>query len=118
MKSPLIEDLSNLPEDLLPEIKDLPGDLAHLATVIESVAPGLGVRLVLRLVAEYRGTGIYFHNTDWLKRRIRDAWIIERYNRGERVVEIARDPMIGLSDRQVWTIIGRSPDEDKQMKLF
>lgn len=107
---------SELPMEMLPNIDELPGDLAQLARVIEEVAPGMGVRIVLQLVKEYRGTPIYIRNLDDLERRVRDQKIIDRYGLGERVVDIARD--VGLSDRQIWKILGREPGMDKQLKLF
>ena len=103
-------------DEFLPTIEELPGDLGHLARVIEGLVPGKGVRIVLALADEYRGTTVYFHNIDWLKRRQRDIGIIARYDGGERVADIARD--VSLSERQVWKILGREPGEDKQMRLF
>jgi Mor family transcriptional regulator len=114
----LIDDLTKLPDELIPRIEDLPGDLAQLAMIVEEIMPGKGVVTVLRMEKEYRGTAIYFHNLDGLRRRVRDAWIIERYNSGEKVADIARDPRIGLSARQVWNILGREPVDERQLKLF
>ncbi len=112
----LTENLPSIPAEYQPGIEDLPGDLSQLARFIEEMVPGQGVRVVLKLAEEYRGTSIYFHNLDSLKRRIRDIEIIRRYDNGERPADIARD--VSLSERQVWKILGRDTEEDRQMRLF
>jgi len=109
-------EFDHLPDDLVPNIDELPGDLAQLARVIEGMVPGYGVRIVLRIVTEFRGTHLYCRNLDDLKRQARNRVIIERYDNGERVQDIAR--WARLSERQVWTILGREPGEDKQLRLF
>ena len=114
-----MDDLTKLPDEYLPEIDDLPGELAQLAREIAVfVGPKMAVRIVLLLERSYRGTSIYFHNVDAIRRRVRNQKIIERYSAGERVDDIARS--IGMSSRQVWNILGNEPDvEDvRQMKLF
>lgn len=108
--------IDDLPDDSLPAICELPGDLNPLAEVLERIVPGKGVRITLLLAEEYRGTAVYFHNDDWLKRKLRDQRIVERYNEGERVADIARD--VKLSASHVWKILGREPGEDKQLPLF
>ena len=112
------KDPAKLPDDFIPEIDDLPGDLAQLARILEEVVPGQGVRIVLRLEKEYRGTGIYFHNLDGFRRRLRDAWIRARYDGGERVEDIARDPRVGLAVRRIWDVLGKEPVNARQLKLF
>jgi len=86
-----------------PAINDLPGDLSHLAEIIESVCPTKGVEITLAIAQEFRGTSLYLHNIDGLKRVIRNRWIIEQYTKGKRVSDLARK--IGLSTRQVRTIL-------------
>jgi Mor family transcriptional regulator len=112
----LIDDLTKLPDELIPRIEDLPGDLAQLAMIVEEIMPGKGVVTVLRMEKEYRGTAIYFHNLDGLRRKVRDTCIKARYDNGVRVPEIAR--WARLSERQVWTILGKDPGEERQLKLF
>jgi Mor family transcriptional regulator len=114
----LSDDLTKLPAEFMPEIDALPGDLAQLAKIIDEVVPGMGVRIVLRLEKEYRGTGIYFHNLDGFRRRVRDAWVRSRADGGEKVKDIARDPRVGLCARQVWNILGTEPVDERQLKLF
>jgi Mor family transcriptional regulator len=111
-----MDDLTKLPDEFLPTIDELPGELASLARALESVVPGMGVRLALALESAFRGTSVYFHNVDNLRRKVRDKRIIERYNSGERVDDIARS--VGMSSRHIWNILGREPGEDKQLKLF
>jgi len=109
-------ELEQLPDDLVPGIDELPGDLAQLARVIEEIVPGFGVLIVLRIVREFRGTYLYCRNLDDLRRQARNRRIIERYDAGDRVPEIAR--WARLSERQVWTILGKEPGEDRQLSLF
>jgi Mor family transcriptional regulator len=114
-----MDDLTKLPDDYLPEINDLPGELAQLAREIALVLPEKqAVRLVLLLEEKYRGTSLYFHNVDALRRKVRNARIVERYTEGERVDDIARST--NMSSRHVWNILGREPDleDTRQMKLF
>ena len=113
-----MDDLTKLPDEYLPAIDDLPGELAQLAREIASVCPEMAVRIVLLLERSYRGTSIYFHNVDAIRRRVRNARIIARYTEGERVDDIARS--IGMSSRQVWNILGNEPDveDGRQLKLF
>jgi len=114
-----MDDLTKLPDEFLPEIDDLPGELQPLARAIaELLGPKMAVRLVLHLEQLYRGTAIYFHNADAIRRRVRDRRIVERYNSGERVDDIARSA--GISARHVWNILGREPDveDTRQMRLF
>lgn len=113
-----MDDLSRLPDEFLPTIEELPGELAGLARVIEEVDPGMGVRLALALEAAFRGTSVYFHNADALRRKVRDQRIVERYTAGERVDDIARS--VGMSSRHIWNILGREPmvEDNRQLKLF
>ncbi len=113
-----MDDLTKLPDEFLPEIDELPGELAPLSREIATVAPHLAVRIALILEQKYRGTSIYFHNVDGLRRKVRDRRIIERYSARETVDDIARS--VGLSSRQVWNILGREPgvEDNRQLKLF
>lgn len=99
--------MQNCPDNIIPRIEELPGDLSQLAKAIEDVAPGLGVNIVMRVASEFRGTQIYFHNLDSITRKARNRMIIEKYDNGMKVPEIAR--IIRLSERQVWTVLGKEP---------
>jgi Mor family transcriptional regulator len=108
--------VQNIPEDLIPRIEELPGDLSQLARTIDEIVPGLGVKIVLRVASEFRGTHVYFHNLDAIERRARNRMILEMYDKGTRVPEIAR--IVRLSERQVWAVLGREPGEEKQLAMF
>lgn len=91
-----------------PSINELPGDLSLMAEVIESVAPGRGVEATIKISETFRGTNIYCHNLDKLKKNARNKGIIEQYEKGARVADLAREN--GVSTRHVWNILGREPE--------
>lgn len=97
--------IQNFSDNIIPRIEELPGDLSQLAKAIEDVVPGLGVNIVLRVASEFRGTHIYFHNLDSITRKARNRFILEKYDKGIKVPEIAR--IVRLSERQVWTVLGK-----------
>jgi Mor family transcriptional regulator len=101
---------------MFPRIEELPGDLSRLAQIIEALAPGLGVAIVLRIAGAFRGTTIYCHNMDALTRKARDRWVRDHFDAGGRVPDIART--VGLSERRVWEILGTAPVDDRQQRLF
>lgn len=102
--------------NITPKVDELPGDLSRLAAIIDQVIPGKGVETTIRIANEFRGTYIYCHNTDALYRAARDRWITEQYDLGMKVPVIARK--IKLSERQVWTILGKEPVNSRQGRLF
>jgi hypothetical protein len=108
--------MDHIPEDLIPRIDELPGDLSEVARVIDKHAPGQGVTITMALAERFRSTYVLFHNTDALKRAARNRRIIEMYDAGIKVPEIAR--IVGLGARWVWEILGKSPEDEKQLKLF
>jgi Mor family transcriptional regulator len=95
---------------------NLSEDLTRLSEIIEACAPGLGRKLVIKIAKEFAGTYVYFQQDDKIFRDERDQWIIEQYEAGHKVPEIARGAP--LCERQVWNILGREPGQDKQLKLF
>jgi Mor family transcriptional regulator len=97
-----------IPEEYWPTVGELPGDLSRLAEIIESHAPALGVKITLAIADEFRGTKIYCHNIDALKRKARNRRIVNQYGKGVSVPEIARQA--GLGERQVWSILGQPAD--------
>ncbi|MDH5524467.1 MAG: hypothetical protein OEY01_10815 [Desulfobulbaceae bacterium] len=111
--------ISGLPDEALPEITELPGDLSLVAEVI-------GVRMTLALVERLRGTYVYFRNLDHLTRTRRDdfirAEIDRRINTGETITKAVQDlaRAHGLSSRHVWSISGSTGQEDdsQQLKIF
>ncbi len=110
------DEWKKLPPDMFPRIEELPGDLSRLAQIIEALAPGLGVAIVLRIAGAFRGTTIYCHNMDALTRKVRDRWVRDHYDAGGRVPDLARS--VGLSERRVWEILGTAPVDDRQLRLF
>ena len=94
----------------------LSDDLSRLAEIIDSVLPGRGRELVIKIAKEFAGSYVYFQQRDKIFRTTRDQWVIEQYEAGHKVSEIARE--IKLSERQIWTILSREPGEDRQMSLF
>ena len=110
------DELKQLPADLYPTIRELPGDLAQLAAIIERAAPGQGVEIVMLIAGEFRGTTIYCHNVDALFRKARDRWVRDKFTAGCRVPDLART--IKLSERRVWEILGTEPVNDKQGRLW
>lgn len=107
-----------IPDDALPSIADLPGDLRRVAEIISRITKDelIAVRAVCALVAEYRGTYIYCRNLDEWERAWRDSQIRAESDAGTRVPDIAR--RWNLSERWVWDILGRLPVDEKQLKMW
>jgi len=107
-------------EDLIKELDlsadDLPDSLAEIAKVMEKHVPGRGIELALILGREYRSTYLYFHNFDRLERKLRDRLIVKKYSSGIKASELAR--WAGISERHVWSVLGKEPEEEKQMRMF
>lgn len=97
-----------IPEEYLPTIGELPGDLSRLAEIIESHAPGQGVKITVAIADEFRGTKIHCHNMDALKRKVRDSRIVDQFDKGVSVPDIARKFRLG--ERRVWSILGQAED--------
>ena len=90
----------DIPSELIPEAKDLPGDLKDVADVI-------GVANTIKLAQEFRGCTIYVCNIDRFLRKKRNIEICNAYDQGEKVVRLARK--YRLSTRQIERILS-SPD--------
>lgn len=103
-------------QNITPAINELPGDLPLLARIIEKYLPGKGVEVVLEIVAEFRGTYLYCHTIDKLERAARNRLLVELYDQGARVPELAR--AVVLTERQVWKILGKEPVDERQGRLF
>lgn len=102
--------IDDLPDEYLPEIDELSGDLRMLAEKV-------GVRTALQISALFDGTParLYGHRRWVLKWR--DKEIRAEYDKGGiSIIDLARK--VGLSDRHVLTILGKEPGEDKQLRLF
>ena len=99
-----MDKITDLPKKYYPTINELPGDLCQIAQIIEAVCPSKGVEATLAISQAFRGTEVYFRNMDNICRKARNTWLVEQYSSGQRVADLARK--IGLSERQVWNIIG------------
>lgn len=88
--------LKDLPADLMPGVKELPGELKKIAEVI-------GVANTIKLAQEFRGCKIYIHNIDYLLRKIRDLQIRKAAEEGNTVANLARK--FKLSTRQVAIVL-------------
>jgi len=106
----------SLPSDLVPGVNELPGDLAEVATIIERHAPGRGVAITLELAERFRSTYVYFHNTDAIWRAARNRRIVELYTSGTKVPAIARE--VNLGEKYVWSLLGKEPEDNRQLKMF
>lgn len=106
-----------IPDDALPTIAELPGDLRRLAEIIAPrVADELtAVKLVFDLVAEFKSTYIYFRSLEEWSRQWRDSQMRAEYDAGGKMAVIARRWKV--SERWGWEIVGR-PDEGKQMRIW
>jgi len=106
-------DIIELPDDALPAIEELDGDMRLVAETI-------GVRLALRLAQVFHGTSINLYKWKKWTRRHRDKCIRRDYDTGRYTgVELARKYFIG--QRQVWNILGRAEapvKEDRQLRMF
>lgn len=107
-----------LPDDALPTVSELPGDLKRVAEILLRLLGDerAAVRAVFAIIAEFRGTYIYCRGLEEWERAWRDRQIREEYDKGARVPELAR--RWHLSERWVWDILGRLPVDEKQLELF
>jgi Mor family transcriptional regulator len=99
-----------------PREAELKGDLERMAEVIDRLLPGQGKRIVVDILQEFPGTYIYCVQPEYVFREPRERWILDQFDRGCRVAEIAR--VIGMSESQVWKILGKAPGSDRQLSLF
>jgi Mor family transcriptional regulator len=102
--------VADLPDDCLPGLDELNGDLRMLAEKV-------GVRKALEISELFGGTTACFFGHRRHLNRWRDKQIRAEYDAGGiSVTELARK--YNLSERHVYTILGQQPGEDKQLKLF
>jgi len=79
--------------------EELPGDLKRIAEVA-------GLEAAIRIGMAFRGTYLYIHTLDSLKRLIRDEEIRRGYARGEKVRELSK--RFGLAERTIKKILARA----------
>jgi len=97
-----------LPDDALPEIKELTGDLRLLAEIV-------GVAKALEVGQVFCSTPIRCYNVHKWLRRWRDRQI-RQDSEHLSGIELARK--YRLSDRQIWNILGSPEPDERQGKLW
>ncbi|MDA8168104.1 MAG: hypothetical protein M0Z59_00215 [Nitrospiraceae bacterium] len=78
----------------------LRGDLGRIAEVA-------GFEAAVKIGIAFRGTYLYIHGLDALKRRLRDEEIRRAYEKGATAKDISN--RFGLTQRQVRRILGEEP---------
>lgn len=102
-----LESITDLSDDELPAIIELPGDLRVVAEIMEPIIGDARrtVRAVLTMADEYHGGFVYFRGLDGLLRAARNRRIRAEYDQGGITgPQLARK--YRLSDRHIWTILG------------
>lgn len=100
-----------IPEEYLPEIDDLPGDLRRIARGVEDVWPDMGVKVAIMLAQVFKGVAIYPRNIDPLLLRIRDDAIRKEYDRGAKVKDLAIKN--GLCTRTIENVLSQAPSQEE-----
>lgn len=96
----------SIPEEYLPEIAELPGDLRRIAQAMaEHYAPAEAVRIATLLGQLFPGIPLYMHNVNKLLLTIRDDAIRAERDGGASVKELAI--RYRRSTRQIENIIGQ-----------
>jgi len=103
----------HIPNDWLPKISDLPGELKTIATAIDEHIPGDGVRLTLLLSQVFPGQHLYFRKADKFIRGWRNVIMRSIYDQGY-ITARELSSLTGLSDRQVSTILGEAVDDQQR----
>lgn len=99
----------DLPEDALPEITELTGDLRLLADLI-------GVKLALLVAQAVGGTMLRIPKADRWIRRHRDKCMRRDFDNDMSGTAVARKYKLG--ERQTWNILGSPEPDERQLKLF
>jgi Mor family transcriptional regulator len=109
-----------LPAEYIPEIDELPGDLARIAAAIDEALPGRGVELTLIIAQVFPGQPLYIRNIEYLIRRRRDDAIRDRYDQGGvTMLALACEYQLSLARiKQILAVPGEKEEEGKQLKLF
>lgn len=102
-------DVIELPDDALPELDKLSGDLRLLAELV-------GVGMALRIAQAFGGTPIRIYGVGKWLRRHRDRCIRRDSDNGLSAVALGRK--YRLSERQIWNILGTPEPEERQIRLF
>jgi Mor family transcriptional regulator len=102
-------DIIVLPDDAMPTIDELTGDLRILAEIV-------GVAKALEIGQRFHGTPIRIWGVVKFIRRHRNRCIRRDADYGDSGIKLARK--YRLSDRQIWNILGSLEDDERQMGLF
>ncbi len=99
-----------LPDDALPGIEELTGDLRLLAEIV-------GVAVALRIAQVFGGTPIRIYGVGKWLRRHRDRCIRRDYDQGDiTAIELGRKYKLG--ERQIWNILGSAEPDERQGRLW
>lgn len=111
----------HLPDQWLPDIEALPGELKYIAEAIEQHMPGLGVRLTLLLAQVFPAQHLYIRKADKFILCWRNSVMRALYDQ-DTVTAKELSSLTGLSERQVWSILSEPDSQEelkkKQMTLF
>lgn len=102
-------DYIEIPDDELPDIDELTGDLRIIAEIV-------GVSKALKIGQRFHGVPIRIWNTLKFILRHRNKRMIRDFDNGMSGLEIAKK--YRMSDRHVWRILGEPEPESKQLGLF
>ena len=106
-----------LPDEYLPSVEELPGDLRLIAEAVELYLPGMGVKVAVILATEYRGQTLYCRAIDYLEKQLRDAAIRGEYDQGVRIIELGLK--YNLCRSAVEKIVARPDMADaRQLRMF
>jgi Mor family transcriptional regulator len=108
----------DIPEEYLPKIDELPGELPKIARVIEERCPGLGVPITLALAQTYPGQNLYIHSAKKIEDAVRNDMIRAKYDQGAKVKDLATET--GLCTRQIERILAEAGtvEDNRQMRMF
>lgn len=107
--NPIRQDVIRLPADALPAVEELSGDLRLLAETI-------GVDLAMVVGQVFQDTPIRIYGVKTLLLRYRNRRIRAECDAGETAARLAR--RYGLSERQIWNILGTAEPDERQMRMF
>ena len=104
------QNVIELPDDALPAVEELRGDLRLLAEIV-------GVKLALRVAQVVDGTPLRIYGGRRWVRRFRDRSMRHECDVGGiTVVDLARK--YGVSERQAYNILGQAEPDERQMRMW
>lgn len=95
-------DVGKLPDEELPDIEELTGDLRMLADIV-------GVRAALRVSQAFNGTPIRLYGCKKWILRYRDRCIRRDADKGMSGLDLGRK--YGIGERRIWQILGQAEPE-------